>query len=105
MQLVVATVGMLNPQNIVLIQFQASEGHPLEIIHQRFFFLRTHRLTRSPRQNTCRVLPSPLLGINERTGHVRVASENFGRRLGTSRIVQPQEVMHRSPPRALAMRE
>lgn len=96
MQLMMAGMGMADPEDIVLVRFQTGEGEPLEAIHDGPFHLRGNGFTRSEGQHARGVAVLEGQRINEAAGLVRIAPEDDGRTVLTARPVGTDEIGNRA---------
>jgi hypothetical protein len=104
-QLMVPGVAVAHPEDVVAIRLQSGEGRALKVVHKPLFLLRRHGVLGPPGQGACRELPCAFLCVDEVSRHVRVASQDHGRRFCAAWVVHAQQVVHRPPARPLAVRE
>ncbi len=104
-QLVMPGVGVLNPENVVLVGFQTGEGYRFEGVHDLAFLLRRDLLAGRPAQHACGELPDAILGVDELHGDFGVATQNAGRRVLPARVVAAQQVADGIGPGSLAVRK
>jgi hypothetical protein len=72
------------PKNVVLLRFETSESHSLELVHDRLFDLLRDR-SFGERDNAARVLPFALYRADERFGEFFVAPNDLG--LGIAKLL------------------
>lgn len=104
-QFVVPGVAVAYPEDVILVGRKAGEGGPLEVVHETLFLLRGNPIFRPPGANPGAELPFTSLGVDQVAGHLRVAAQDFRRRLRAAGIVQPQQVIDRAAASALSVRE
>ena len=104
-QFMVPGVAVAHPEDVIAIRLQPGESRALKVVHEPLFLLRRHGVLRPPRQGACRKLPGALLGVDEVARHVRVAPQDHGGCFCAAWVVQAQQIVHRPPARAFAVRE
>lgn len=96
MQLMMAGMGMADPEDIVLVRFQTGEGEPLETVHDGPFHLRGDGFPWSEGQHAGGVAVLEGQRINEAAGLVSIAPEDDGRTVLTARPVGTDEIGNRA---------
>lgn len=96
MQLMMAGMGMADPEDIVLVLCQTGEGEPLEAIHDGPFHLRGDGFPWSEGQHAGGVAVLEGQRINEAAGLVSIAPEDDGRAVLTARPVGTDEIGNRA---------
>ena len=96
MQLMMAGMGMADPEDAVLVRIQTGEGELLEAVHDGPFHLWGDGLTRSEGQHAGGVAVLEGQRIDEAAGLVRIAPEDDGRTVLTARPVRTDEIGDRT---------
>lgn len=105
MQLMMPSVAVAHPEDVVAIRLQPSEGRALKVIHEPLLLFRRHCVFRSPRQRARRELPFAFLGVDEVARHIRIATQDNGRRFCAAWVAHAQQVVYRTASRPFAMRK
>lgn len=104
-QFMMRGVGMPHPQDIILIRLQSGEGHGFKAVHELVFHLRRDVFARRPGEHAGSELPDALLRVDELLCGLGIPSQHGWGRFFPPRIIHPQQVVHRTAPRAFSMRK
>ncbi len=105
MEFMVLCMAMPHPKHVPLIRLQAGKGHGLEVVHDARFLLGRHSVFRMPGKDPGRELPFGVQGVDQLSRQLRITTQHFGRMLVPVWVIQAHEIVRRSVPAALAVRE
>lgn len=88
MELMMPGMVVPHPKDIALIRLQAGKGHVLEVVHDARFLLGRHDFVRMPGKDPGRELPFGVQRINQVSGQLRIAAQNFRRMFVPVRVVR-----------------
>jgi len=94
-----------HPKDIALVRLQAGKCHGLEVVHDVRFLLGCHSVFRMPGKDPGREFPFGVQGIDQLSRQLRITTQHFGRMLVPVWVIQAHEIVRRSVPAALTVRE
>nr|CRY96121.1 hypothetical protein [uncultured prokaryote] len=93
-----SALGMLmaNPQNVVLIRLETSEGDLLELVHHLALFRRCRRILECKRDHPGRVAPIPIDAVDQIPRLIGVTAQDLRRRDLTAFQIVTNRILDRA---------
>lgn len=105
MQLMVASMGVPHPEDVVLIRLQASKGDLFKIVHDPLLLFRCHHVVRMTGKHSGSEFPFGVQRVDEVTGGFHIPAQDFRRQLIPARIIRAHKIMSRAVTTALTVRK